>query len=125
IRFVRACPEGHLDDVDWIGIVPHATPGCRPTYLEWAGQGGALRNIDVRCPSCGQSINLGTAYSRNWPCSGRLPESGQPGAACPRPGQPAALIQRGAANLRVPEIVSSITVPPRDTPLHRILSRAP
>ncbi|MDE3075107.1 MAG: DUF1998 domain-containing protein, partial [Chloroflexota bacterium] len=124
IRFVRACPEGHLDEVDWVGMIAHGKPKCRPEYLLWGGAGGALRNIDVQCPDCGESINLGTAYARDWPCSGRLPETGQQGTgACPRGTRPASIVQRGAANLRVPDLASAITIPPLDTPLHRILSR--
>jgi hypothetical protein len=120
IRFVSACADGHLDDIDWVGIVTHQQSHCRPGYLEWRG-GGALRNIEIHCPVCGGSTNLGLAYARDWLCSGRYPEMGQ--QATGHCDQPAKIIQRGAANLRVPELVSAINILRQDTPLHRILSR--
>jgi hypothetical protein len=123
IRFVRACPEGHLDDVDWIGLVHQGTQDCNPSYLNWVGGGGALRNITISCPNCHQSINLGTAYSRKLRCSGRHPEmdpiSGQPARiGC---NADAKILQRGAANLRIAEIQTALTIPPRATNLHRLL----
>lgn len=118
IRFVRACPAGHLDDVDWAGIIPHTRDDCRPSYLYWQGGGGALRHITIMCPNCGANINLGTAYSRKWPCSGRFPEQEKIRPGC---GEDSTIIQRGAANLRIPELQSALTIPPRSTSLHRIL----
>lgn len=123
IRFIRACSEGHLDDVDWIWLVHQANPGCIPSYLSWTGGGGALRNITIRCPDCGQSINLGTAYSRTLKCSGRLPERESISGMPVRPGctADARILQRGAANLRIAEIQSALTIPPRATNIHNLL----
>ncbi|MCP4396739.1 MAG: DUF1998 domain-containing protein [bacterium] len=119
IRFVRACPAGHLDDVDWIGIIEHQKNDCHPSYLHWRGGGGSLRQINIVCPDCNASINLGLAYSREWHCSGRFPEWGND-----RPGDcnhKSKIIQRGAANLRIAELQTALTIPPRATPLHRQL----
>lgn len=118
IRFVRACPVGHLDDVDWVKIIPHRTASCNPTYLEWHGGGGALRYINIECPQCGEDVNLGYAYSREWPCSGRFPELG-----ISRPGcdQESKIIQRGASNLHISELQTALTIPPRSSRLHRLL----
>lgn len=121
IRFVRACEAGHLDDVDWPGLMAHSVPSCRPSHLLWQGGGGALRHVDIRCPNCSASINLGVAYSRDWPCSGRHPESGSARQGC---AQPSKIIQRGAANLRLSELVSALTIPPRATRLHRLFEMA-
>ena len=104
IRFVRACPAGHLDDVDWVGIIQHKKESCRPDYLLWKGS-GALRNIQIECPLCRASVNLGVAYGRNWGCSGRFPERESQGSGLYRPNdcqKDARIIQRGAANLRSP-----------------------
>lgn len=129
VRFVRACPAGHLDDVDWVYIT-HSNltdNNCRPSWLRWKSTGSALRYIDIECPDCGASINLGLAYGREWPCSGRFPE--REGNYYPnRPGdcdQKARIIQRGASNLRITEIVSSLTIPESDTRLHRYLEMYP
>lgn len=113
IRFVAACPNGHLDDVDWHRLLGHS---CRPTYLIWAGAGGALRSVTISCPSCPATQNLGIAYSRDWPCSGHLHERGVQEPCT----EPAKIIQRGAANLRVPVLNSALTIPPRSTNLHRL-----
>lgn len=118
IRFVLACPEGHLDDVNWIGIIQHKKEHCQPDFLYWRGSGSALRNISIVCPDCGGFINLGQAYVREWHCSGRFPERGFERNGC---DAKAKMIQRGAANLRIPELYTSLTIPPADTRLHRIL----
>jgi hypothetical protein len=120
IRFVRACPAGHLDDVDWVGIINHLQENCRPDYLLWHGS-GALKNITIECPACKAEINLGVAYSRPWPCSGRFPEKETGNAFRPGCQQESRIIQRGAANLRIPEIASSLVIPQCDTNLHRLL----
>lgn len=118
IRFVRACPDGHLDDVDWVGIIEHRRDNCRPSYLYWRGGGGALRHVSIECPNCGASMNLGIAYSREWRCSGRYPEHGNDRPGCDKPSK---IVQRGAANLRIPELQTALTIPPRSTRLHRLL----
>lgn len=124
IRFVLACPEGHLDDVDWIGLVHQYSSSCSTSSLIWQGGGGALRNVTIECPVCHQSQNLGVAYSRTWRCTGRFPEQ-EPvtGSAALRPGcnAEARILQRGAANLRISEIQTALTIPPRATTLHRML----
>ena len=119
IRFVRACASGHLDDVDWVRSIPHRGNSCAPTHLLWQGGGGALRQIDIVCPDCQGQLNLGNAYSRDWRCSGRLPEQGsfRPGGCT----EPSKIIQRGAANLRMAELRTALTIPPRYTRLHRLL----
>jgi len=118
IRFVRACENGHLDDVDWIWIT-HGHSNCQSSYLYWQGGGGSLRHINIVCPNCGAHINLGLAYSREWRCSGRFPERGHERLGdCDKPSK---IIQRGAANLRMSELQTALTIPPRSTSLHRQL----
>ena len=99
-------------------VIPHGTTSCDPAYLQWLGGGGALRHIDIVCPDCQGRINLGSAYSRDWRCSGRFPEQGSFRPGCERPSK---IIQRGAANLRMAELRTALTIPPRSTALHRIL----
>jgi hypothetical protein len=119
IRFVRACEDGHLDDVDWKNLVQHRQDGCNPSYLVWGGTGGALRNIVIRCPDCQGTMDLGTAYGRTFNCSARRPEEGSNRTyQCTKPAR---IIQRGAANLHLAEIETALTIPPRSTNLHRLL----
>ena len=121
VRFVSACPAGHLDDVNWPGLIRHTAPDCNPTYLRWDGGGGALRHVNIVCPVCGETMNLGLAYAREWSCSGRFPELGRQRTSCSHTSR---IIQRGAANLRISEIQSALTIPPRSTALHRLLELA-
>ena len=114
IRFVRACEDGHMDDVDWVHMIHHA---CSPPYLYWRGGGGALRDVHVVCPNCDGQVNLGYAYSTDWPCSGRQPEQGGLRPGCDKRSK---IVQRGAANLRMPEIRTALTIPPRHKQLHRL-----
>jgi hypothetical protein len=119
IRFVRACPAGHMDDVNWVGIIPHKEgQGCQPAFLRWKGGGGALRNIRIECPECGASINLGQAYARDYSCQGRFPERRGDRESCDKRSR---IIQRGASNLRITEVQSALTIPPLSSPLHSLL----
>jgi hypothetical protein len=118
IRFIIACPNGHLDDVNWIDLIQHKEDCSRPSHLFWEGGGSALRNINIVCPGCRRGINLGVTYSRELRCSGRLPERDIRHDQC---DAQAKMIQRGAANLRIPELHSALTIPPSDTRLHRLL----
>ena len=122
-RFVVACLNGHLDDVDWDSVVKHAA-GCHPGgwYL-WKGEGGPLSQIQIECPDCGGKANLGRAYSTDWPCSGRFPEreatpTSPHGCDCNRRAR---FIQRQATHLRIPEVRSLFTIPPAYTQLHNLL----
>ena len=126
VRFVSACPEGHLDDVNWWRLVhrkgrnrncPHSS------WFMWKSAGGALSQISIECPECGSRENLGRAYGEEWPCSGRYPERenlNQPPAR-PRCSGSARIVQRQASNLRIPVIETLFTIPPRYTRLSNLL----
>lgn len=128
IRFVRACNQGHLDDVHWPQVV-HRNAGCNHTdWFRWHGGGGALSQVNVECPICGQRANLGQAYGQTWSCSGRYPEREPFGTPPVRPWncpQRARIIQRQASNLRIPELRTLFTIPPRATRLHNLLQTRP
>jgi hypothetical protein len=126
IRFVRACPAGHLDDVDWNWVVhSRVRRGCTSNWFFWQSHGSSLKDIAVKCPICGAEVTLGEIYNRTWPCSGRFPEQERDGIPN-RPGceYKSRIIQRQASNLRVPEIVTLFTIPPRHTALHRLLENS-
>lgn len=123
VRFVLACSHGHVDEVPWGSLMKH-TPKCSgSSFYKWQGGGGAIKNIQITCPNCDDKQNFGTAYSRKFQCKGKFIERApEEGVRC---AKPAKIIQRGAANLRVSEIRSALTIPPLDTALHRLLqSRA-
>lgn len=119
IRFISACKNGHMNDVDWPGLPSHKRLGCRPDYLYWKG-GGSLSDVVIECPICGGDTNLGIEYGKEHSCSGRQPELKVFQSYCT---ESAKMIQRGAANLRIPEILSSLTIPKLCTRLHQIFAR--
>lgn len=122
IRFVVACPAGHLDDVDWDRLVHRGKPPHQPGYYRWESRGPGLSDIQIVCPICNRGRSLGEAYKESWPCSGRFPENEGPDQPPDRRGcsQQAYILQRQASNLRVPEIVSLFTVPPLFTSAHQV-----
>lgn len=122
VRFVLACPSGHLDEVNWDFIV-HAKYGgqsCNPAYFLWRGGGRSLRQITIDCPQCGAHCNFGDAYGKPWPCRGRRVEV----ATIGKPNQcadNAQIMQRGASNIRVATTVSALTVMDFSKALHSAL----
>jgi hypothetical protein len=117
IRFIRACPAGHLDDIDWDYAVHHQRKRCSSEWFYWQRKGPRLKDVLLKCPLCGIETTLGNIYSTDMPCSGRLPES-DTRVNCDKRMR---AIQRQATNLRVAETVSLFTVPPRHTALHKHL----
>ncbi|HXG23888.1 MAG TPA: DUF1998 domain-containing protein, partial [Chthonomonadales bacterium] len=130
IRFVMACRNGHMDDVNW-SLLVHGGAGRRcqqADWFRWEGGGGSLRELRVGCPHCHARAALADVYDRRWPCSGRRPENEPRGGTAIRPWdckQPARLIQRQATNLRIPEPQTFFTIPPMHTALHRLLENPP
>ena len=120
IRFVRACPMGHLDDVGWKSIVHRGKPSCDGTLFDWIERGSTLRDITIECRRCGAQATMQDVYNGTSACSGRFPESGIEELCDER----ARVILRNASNLRIPVIETALTVPPRTTPLHRLLENA-
>ena len=54
-RFVRGCPRGHVDDLDWRRFVHRGGSECpptRPLWLDEQGTTGDLTDLVVRC-ECG------------------------------------------------------------------------
>ena len=57
-RFVRACPKGHVDDLDWRRFVHGAEDNCRQQlWLDERGTSGDLADLVVRC-ECRKSRGL-------------------------------------------------------------------
>ena len=53
-RFVRACPRGHVDDLDWVEFVHGPESTCRKQlWLDEQGTSGDLAELSVRC-ECGK-----------------------------------------------------------------------
>jgi hypothetical protein len=117
IRFVRACPDGHLDDVDWYGIIHSYRKTCNNIVYSWNSAGGSLRDVEISC-TCGATKTLKDVYRETKHCTGRFPEKGSTFSSCL---QEAKVTLRGSSSLRIPEIITTITIPQFASRLHRIL----
>ena len=88
-RFVRACPRGHVDDLDWAGFVNGPEDRCRrQLWLDEVGTTGDLADLVVRC-ECGRSRRLYEAAELDQnplgTCRGACPtpRGGSPAASAP------------------------------------------
>ena len=116
-RFVRACPKGHVDDIDWHAFVHGHDTECNRTrqlWLEEWGTSGDLADLAVRC-DCGKQRRLYEAAEiENNPlgtCRGARPWLG-PNAqeGCE---QRSRLLVRTASNAYFPQVVSVLSLPDR------------
>ncbi len=124
-RFVRACPRGHVDDLDWYGFV-HGDERCRrDLWLVERGTTGDLSDLAVRC-DCGRQRSLFEATeladSPLGVCTGARPWLGSHTAEdC---NQPSRLLIRTASNAYFPQVVSVLSLPDRGTALERAVAGA-
>ena len=118
IRFVRACKDGHMDDIDWHHIVHRQSKNeCSTRAYRWRAEGGSLRNVTIVC-ECGAQANLSDVYNLTKHCTGKYPEKGGQFTPCDKE---ASVTLRGSSSLRIPEIVTTITLPRFASKLHRIM----
>jgi hypothetical protein len=125
-RFVRACPKGHVDDVDWHrfvhgvedtgGPAGQAQRCWRQLWLDERGTSGDLADLVVRC-ECGKSRSLheATVLELNplSTCRGARPWLGRnANEDCKLPSR---LLIRTAANAYFPQVMSVLSLPDRGT----------
>lgn len=122
IRFIAACPDGHMDDIPWNFFVHGKGNKKCKGWFRWLGGGSSVKNIVIECPDCHKRISMGNIYSRKWRCSGRFPERDYSGSfGMGECESNMAVIQRQATNLRIPEVVTLLTIPKYDTEIARII----
>ena len=124
IRFVQACRNGHMDEINW-GFLTHGSGRtCQTKYYYYHPGNGTISGITIECPVCSKVCQFGRIYySDNMPCSGRYPEREEWQTRRPtrRPGSCDAhmkIIQRRAANLRVSETKTLLRIETALTSLH-------
>ena len=123
-RFVRACPRGHVDDLDWDGFVHGRDKRCgRQLWLDEQGTTGDLADLVVRC-ECGKSRRLYEATDIGTRplggCRGTRPWLGRNTAEdC---NQPSRLLIRTASNAYFPQVVGILSLPDRGTAVERAVN---
>jgi len=124
IRFVRACPNGHISDIDWRGFVHGGAQCAQQLFLDERGTSGDLADILVRC-ACRMSRSLVDATQKGdmsplGPCWGEMPwlgnavqGAGESPACVDEDGKPRRnkLLVRSATNAYFPQNVSAISIP--------------
>ncbi len=122
-RFVRACPRGHVDDLDWRYFVHGADDDClRQLWLDENGTSGDLGALSVRC-ECKRSRGMYEAsdFSVNplGTCRGRRPWLGTfSEEECKLPSR---LLIRTAANAHFAQVVSVLSLPDRGSGLATVI----
>ena len=115
VRFVCACPRGHLDDLDWRVFAHHGDKqSCgRSLWLEERGTSGDVAETVVGC-DCGIKPRplydaLGIDTRALGTCKGRRPWLGPHSAEeCTHPYR---LLVRSASNAYFPQLFSVISLP--------------
>jgi hypothetical protein len=135
IRFVQACPNGHISDVDWYAFVhgvgvEGSEPCRRDLFVDEWGTSGDLTEVVIRC-DCGKSkqliIALEDKTALGW-CRGRRPWLGgsnsEPNCRDPK-GQPTfnRLLNRSASNAWFPQVLSVISIPDEDEKLRGAIEK--
>jgi hypothetical protein len=114
-RFVRACPRGHVDDVDWRRFVHGHGDNCRrQLWLDERGTGGDLADLVVRC-ECEKSRGLYEATVLDavplGTCNGARPWLGR--NAREDCNLPSRLLIRTASNAYFAQGLSVLSLPDR------------
>jgi len=143
VRFVQACTNGHLSDINWYAFVHNDpnTPIRGQLWLDEGGSGNDFEEIFVRCEQTGKRRPLSQAKvpesrvlgvcqgHRPWlgprgqePCvghkidgNGEIVESGQP--------EYNRLLVRSASNAYFTQILSVISIPDQDAELRKAVDR--
>lgn len=125
VRFVLACPKGHLDDFPWDWWVGHhdGCPGPRGDFLQLRSERAGHAGLILSCPRCKARRSMdGVFSSQTWErfgsCSGKRPWLAGGGEKCDVKPQAA---QRGASNLYFPVIESALSIPPWSDRLQEVL----
>lgn len=123
-RFVRACPKGHVDDLDWRDFVHGSEDSCRrQLWLDERGTSGDLAELFVRC-ECGKparpmyeasEIELNALGF----CTGRRPWLGpHANEDCKEHSR---LLVRTASNAYFPQVMSVLSLPDRGSEVERVV----
>lgn len=125
MRFLRACRNGHLNDVNWDDFVhggmPCASGGGGLRFIE---VGGADEPVDlvVRCTACSVTRVIADVFDGDKykpACSAFHPHLRRADASCEEPARTVVL---GASNLWFPIVLSVLSLPHADDKLARLVA---
>ena len=124
-RFVRACPKGHIDDINWRGFVHQSEDdSCRQQlWLDERGTSGDLSDLSIRC-ECGKHRRLNEATEIDINplgfCRGARPWLGRnSNENC---GLPSRLLIRTASNAYFAQALSVLSLPDRGSAVRNSVS---
>lgn len=134
VRFVQACVNGHIHDVEWSQFVhQESRPSCKgQLWLDEGGTGNDFADIFVRCESCRKRRPLSDATLANGKtlgyCQGHQPWLGPKAREkCinPNTGHPNnnRLLVRSASNAYFSQLVSVISLPNADEELKEAVDK--
>ena len=133
VRFVQACPNGHVSDIDWPWLVHGDGVACGgQLWFDERGTTGDLAELFVRCDGCdSQPMSLvrlqSTSEERSvlGECRGNRPWLGpMAGETCVGPSDKAhrnKLLIRHASNAYFPVIERAISIPDHDEYLRKAI----
>ncbi len=125
VRFVRACRNGHIGDIDWYSFVHGGNTDCRrQLWIEERGTSGDLAEVYVRC-ECGKA-ERSMALAIESPesmlrCDGKRPWLGA--YANEKCGEPNRLLIRTASNAYFAQLMSVISLPDRNVELRQTVEQ--
>jgi hypothetical protein len=125
VRFVRACRNGHIGDIDWYNFVHGGATDCRrQLWIEERGTSGDLAEVYIRC-ECGNA-ERSMALAIEQPetmlrCDGKRPWLGV--FANEKCGEPNRLLIRTASNAYFTQLMSVISLPDRNVELREAVER--
>ncbi|MBD3885970.1 DUF1998 domain-containing protein [Leptolyngbya sp. PL-A3] len=142
VRFVQACTNGHLSDIDWYAFAHNDfdTTCRKPLWLDEGGSGNDFEEIFVRC-ECGKRRPLSEAKLKDskvlGKCQGHRPWLGPRGQEpcvghkinsngdIVETGQPEynRLLVRSASNAYFTQILSVISMPDQAAELKKAVDR--
>lgn len=123
VRFVQACHAGHIDDLNWIGLVHQGHP-CESVSLQLEeGRTGDFSEVRAVCETCKRSRQLIDLKVKEMQpdCRGKRPWLGPEGdEACELQ---ATLIVRTASSAYFSQVDSALSIPDADNALYDTVSQ--
>lgn len=125
LRFVQACPNGHISDIDWYAFVHAGKPPIRAQlWIDEGGTGADLTDIFVRCEATKARRSLGLAKAKDSRvlglCNGERPWLGRNASeTCQSRDDPSQrehnrLLVRSASHAYFAQVVKAISLPEKD-----------